>query len=100
MKVDVVEFVCREGSDVDAVRRVAGQNIRDGDGVYVEGGRLFVVLANLNHPEGWESFKARVMPKVNLLGASLEHRIFGTDPTADSLYRRAQSMILPVEPRH
>ncbi len=99
MNVDVVELICGDGSDVDAIRRLAGRSIRTGDGVYTEGGRLFVVLANMN-PGGWDAFKARVTPKIEPLGGSLEPRPHGTDETADSLYRRAQSMILPVEPRN
>lgn len=98
MKVDVVELVCKEGSDPDGLRRLAGQNIRTGDGVYIEEGRIFVVLADMK-PEGWNAFKARLAPRIESLGGTLERRPPGTDPTADSLYRRAQSMILPVEPR-
>lgn len=94
----VLEVVPKEGSDIDELRKWSGSLIRDGDGLYMEDGRLFLVLVvkDIASPVAAIS---RLNPGAEAFNAEVVARAMGTDPIADSLYRRAESNILPVEPR-
>ncbi|MCA1841459.1 MAG: hypothetical protein LC723_14240, partial [Actinobacteria bacterium] len=42
----ILEVVCADPNDMDEARKWSGGVIRDGDGLYMEDGRLFLVLAS------------------------------------------------------
>lgn len=97
-KFYIVEVIAAE-DDLTALRRWAGESIRDGDGIYLESGRLFLVISAVTLVD-LESVLSRIQPDVAELGGSLKVHTMGTDDGADSIHRRADALVLPVEPRH
>jgi hypothetical protein len=98
LELSVVEITLREGADVHVVRKWAADSIRGGDALVLEEEKLFFVLADV--PPGRAALVAeRLRVKGDQLGADLALRLPGSDPIADSIYRRAEAQILPVQPR-
>ena len=81
------------------LKRWAGEITRDGDGLYVEQGRLFLLVSALEMVD-LEAVMDRLRPDVEALGGTLEVRTVGGDEVADSIHRRADALVLPVERRH
>lgn len=94
----VVEVVLNDSSDLEALRKWMAENTRGGDGLVAERGRLFVVFPQL-HEEGLRLAIKRLKGKVEKMGASLEVCTPGQDELADSVQRRAEAQIVPVQPR-
>lgn len=94
----VIEAVSRDPQSFEKLRRWVSSSIREGDGFYEEGGRLFMVVPSINMV-GALAVVQRLGPEAEVLGGSLVVRAVGDDDVSDSLYRRADAQILPVEPR-
>ena len=94
----VIEVVSKEPSSFEELRRWVSSKIREGDGFYEESGRLFMVVPSINMV-GALAVVQRLGPEAEALGGSLVVRAVGDDDVSDSLYRRADAQILPVEPR-
>lgn len=98
MNVTVLEVELSPGADIDVVRKWLANSIRSGDGLMSEKGRLFVVVPGL-HEDNAGSVIDRLYEEANRLGAKLILRRISEDGVADSLARRAEAKIIPVEPR-
>lgn len=77
----------------------AGEITRDGDGLYIEGGRLFLIISAASLM-ALEAVVERLRPDVEARGGSLQIHTMGRDDVADSIHRRADALVLPVEPRY
>lgn len=98
MKLAVLEIVMSDLERLHDIRKWVLTTIRDGDGIFMEYGRLMVVLAGLV-PEGGEVAARRLTPGLVEFEAKPVYVPEGADPVIDSIYRRAGAKILPVEPR-
>jgi len=98
MKFAVVEIVMSDKETLHDIRKWVLTAIRDGDGIFMEHGRLLVVLAGLV-PGGAEAAAGRLAPELVRFDAKPVYVPEGQDPVIDSIYRRAGAKILPVEPR-
>lgn len=76
----------------------AGEITRDGDGLYVEDGRLFLIISAASLV-ALEAVVERLKPDVESRGGGLQIHTMGGDDVADSIHRRADALVLPVEPR-
>ncbi|MEO7803448.1 MAG: hypothetical protein ABIS18_03170 [Actinomycetota bacterium] len=94
----VVEVSLPSDIDLDTIRKVIADTIRTGDGLYVEDSRLFLVLADAGMSEA-VAVVARLNGKLSGFGAEVVALPVGHDALTDSLYRRAEASILPVQPR-
>lgn len=94
----MIELVLGPQAEFHRVRKWGAEQIRDGDGLYVERGRIFLVLCAPT-PTGGSSAQARLKKLAEPLGAEAKLVPVGQDDLVDSLYRRAEAAILPVEPR-
>lgn len=94
----VIEAVSQDPQTFEDLRRWISSKIREGDGFYQESGRLFMVIPSINMV-GALAVVQRLAPEAESLKGTLVVRGFGDDDVSDSLYRRADAQILPVEPR-
>ena|SRR5688500_14652872 len=94
----VIEAVSSDPKSFEELRRWVASKIREGDGFYEESGRLFMLIPSINMV-GALAVVQRLGPEADALGGSLVVKAFGDDDVSDSLYRRADAQILPVEPR-
>lgn len=94
----VVEIILDDGADFEAARKWGAGSIRGGDGMIGEHSRLFIVLP-VTGLEQVQAFLARMAPGSGLQRVRLEVHAFGEDELVDSIYRRAQGGIFPVQPR-
>lgn len=97
MNVAVYE-IDLNGTDPDKVRRWALANTRRGDGVFYERSRLFLVLPGVSESEV-DAVPRRLSIGAIRLGAKLIPRRREEDPMAESICRRVEARILPIEPR-
>jgi len=85
-------------SALDELRRLAGEVIRDGDALYFEQGRLFLVLAGVSM-SGAAAALERLTDSIEGMGGTVKPCPIGSDELSDSLYRRAGAQIIPVSAR-
>jgi hypothetical protein len=97
-EISVFEVVFPDEKDFDPVRRWIVQSIRSGDGLILEQSRYFLVFPGLSEDNA-NVIQSRIQRGVLNLGAKLELRPRAEDPVAESLCRRAEARIIPVEPR-
>lgn len=98
-EISVFELVFDEDeSEFDPLRRWLVQSIRAGDGLIFEQSRYFLVLPGLSENQADVIIK-RLEPGVSRLGATIVLRSREDDELAESLCRRAEARIIPVEPR-
>jgi hypothetical protein len=96
----VLELEAYDTTDVNTLRKWAGESIRSGDGLFFEENRLFIVFPAVGVKD-LEHALNRLAPEARRLGADLLYRTRGNDDkVVDSLYRRSEALILPVYPRH
>lgn len=96
--ISVFEVVFPDEKDFDPVRRWLVQSIRSGDGLILEQSRYFLVFPGLSENKA-DVIQHRIQLGIRKLGAKLELRLRAEDPVAESLCRRAEARIIPVEPR-
>lgn len=94
----VIEAVSDDPKTFEDLRRWVSSKIREGDGFYEEEGRLFMLIPAINMVGAFAVIQ-RLGPEAERFGGSLVVRGFGDDDVSDSLYRRADAQILPVEAR-
>ena len=95
----VLELDAYETTDINKLRKWAGESIRSGDGLFFEENRLFIVFPAVGVKD-LEHALNRLAPEARRLGADLLYRQRGNDKVVDSLYRKSAALILPVYPRH
>ncbi len=95
----VLELDPYEETDINKLRKWAGESIRSGDGLFFEENRLFIVFPAVG-PKDLEHALNRLAPEARRFGADLLYRQKGKDNVVDSLYRKSEALILPVYPRH
>lgn len=96
--ISVFEVLFDDESNFDPVRRWLVESIRGGDGLIMEQSRYFLVLPGLSENKA-HLIQQRLDPAMGHLGARLVLRLRQEDQLADSLCRRAEARIIPVEPR-
>jgi hypothetical protein len=95
----ILEFQAYAETDINRLRKWAGDSIRSGDGLFFEENRLFIVFPAVGVKD-LEHALNRLAPEARQFGADLLYRKRGTDEVVDSLYRKSEALILPVYPRH
>lgn len=85
-------------SNLQELRTRAGDLIRDGDALYLEEGRLFLVLAGVSM-SGAAAALERLTDSIEAAGGTVKPWPIGSDEVTDSLYRRAGAQLIPVSAR-
>ncbi|HVE75810.1 MAG TPA: hypothetical protein VND22_03465 [Actinomycetota bacterium] len=79
------------------MRRMLSTNLREGDGIYSEEQRFFIILPT--DIAGAKAAFDRLGPLITGIGGVAHIRPLGSDHLVDSVYRRAYARILPVQAR-
>lgn len=98
MDISVFELLVEDDGDFNQVRKWLVASIRGGDGLISEQSRYFLVAPGLAEAKA-EIVLRRLEPRAARLRAKLVLRRRTEDELADSICRRAEAKILPVELR-